>query len=81
MTPITRPTAVPTPHCTLDRHRPGQAVGWQYWNTAAQEWQWITGTVVSHRSDQRLIEIRVDATNRTVLRPCGPIMAAPEMAR
>jgi len=80
MTQTIRPSAPPLP-CSLERHRPNARVGWQFWNVACQEWQWITGTVVAHRGEQRLIEVRVDATNRTVLRPCGPIMAAPEMAQ
>lgn len=75
-----RPDPPPLP-CALERHAPNTRVGWQFWNSAAGEWQWITGTVLSHRGERRLIEVRVDATNRTVLRPCGPVMAAPEVAQ
>ena len=80
MSTYIRPSAPPAP-CTLDRHRPNTRVGWQYWDTTAEQWQWVTGTVISHRGAQRLIEVRVDCTGRTTLRPCGPVMAAPEMAQ
>jgi len=80
MTQTVRPSAPPAP-CALDRHRPLRAAGWQFWSVAAQEWQWVTGTVISHRGEQRLIEIRLDATGRSVIRPCGPVVAAPEMAQ
>jgi hypothetical protein len=63
--------------CTLRRHRPWSHVGWQHWSPVTQQWEWITGTVLSHRGEQRLIEIRLDATNETVLRPCGYIDEAP----
>ena len=75
MTQTIRPSAPPRP-CSLERHRPGRRVKWQYWAVAAQAWHDIEGTVVTHRGDERLIEIRVDATGRTVVRPCGPVVAA-----
>ncbi|MCB1288627.1 MAG: hypothetical protein KDB47_13210 [Mycobacterium sp.] len=74
---IDRPTPPPAP-CTLDRHRPNSRVGWQYWSKVTEQWEWVTGTAVAHRGEQRLIEIRVDATGRTVWRPCGYIAAAPQ---
>jgi len=63
--------------CTLDRHHPWSHVGWQYWSVVNQQWEWTTGIVLSHRADQRLVEVRLDADNTTELRPCGYVDKAP----
>ena len=80
MPSIDRPTPPPAA-CALEHHAVDSHVGWQWWSVKEQKFLWLTGVVVAHVGDRRLLRIRLDGNGRVVTKPCGYIVAAPVGAR